>query len=169
MLAKASHLTVPGRKDMDPFGREGPAGFLDLAGVAAEREHPVGVGKELPRRELGELLVRCHDPEEVLHGGPALPRPERGKILGSADRLPIDVGRQGADDGVDAAALESGVETFDKADVGVGHGGLRLVVTPGYASTAARGITLTKLLRRCSFGWPQCRIWLRNSLVRSCC
>src|SRR5207244_374486 len=80
--------------------------------------------------ELRELLVLGHGLEEVLHGGPALARPEHGKILGSADRLPIDVGRHRADNGVDAAVLEGGVEAFDEADVGVGHGVLRFCDTP---------------------------------------
>jgi hypothetical protein len=119
VLAEARHLAVADREDVDPFGLEAVAGLLDRAGVAAEGKNPIGVGEELARRELGKGFVLGDDAEELLDGRPALARPERRIVLAAADRLPVDVRIDRADDGFDPTLLKRCVRDFTKAMLGL--------------------------------------------------
>src|SRR5262249_15701387 len=124
---------------------------------------------EFARRELGKIPIRCYELEEFLDLALPLARAEGRKILRPAVAMPIHVIRKAFDDGRDLAPAESGIEALNKRDIGVAHDLPPLDMNnyegdPIPASSA--GGYFCSPVRQTIIQW---RIWLRNSLVRSCC
>src|SRR5262249_15492536 len=179
-LAELDDFAVADGEDVHPVARHRAAGLADVPGIVAKHADTVVGREELPRREIDHLLVLGNTLEEFLHLALPAPAAQQRIVLTASVHGPVHVRGEAGDDRGDVAAPEGGIEALDKGDIG-GVDGRVHVVLPQFRCRQIRVKPRMgckdrlKSFQRLAEPRPRRgrnshrRIWLRNSLVRSCC